>query len=172
MTLFALYFYLTALMILGSTIMAITRRNPVHAVVYLILSFLGTALLFYILGAPFLAALEVIVYAGAIMTLFLFVIMMLKNELLVEAGMNRKKWFPAFFLGLLYLALTILIISTDLKNQGPLAAATAEPKEFGKFIFNRYWLAVEVISLVLLVGLLTAIQMGKGKTEKADGEAP
>jgi NADH-quinone oxidoreductase subunit J len=169
MTLYALYFYLTALIILGATIMAITRRNPVHAVVYLILSFLGTALLFVILGAPFLAALEVIVYAGAIMILFLFVIMMLKSEILVEAGMNRKKWFPAFGLGFLYLALNLLMIFTGLRHQGPLLTATAAPRDFGQFIFNRYWLAVEIISLVLLVGLLTAIQIGKGK---ADREIP
>ena len=69
-----------AAVIVAATGLAITRRHPVHAVVYLILSFLGSAMLFYLLGAPFLAALEVIIYAGAIMVLFLFVIMMLKAE--------------------------------------------------------------------------------------------
>jgi NADH-quinone oxidoreductase subunit J len=166
MTLFSSYFYASALIVLGSTLMAITRRNPVHAVVYLILSFLGTALLFYILGAPFLAALQIIIYAGAIMILFLFVVMMLKSETRAEADLNRKQWIPACFLGFLYLILTALIIFKGLGNQGSLSALRAAPRDFGHFIFTRYWLAVEIISLVLLVGLLTAIQIGKGKPER------
>ena len=169
MTLFSLYFYVSALIVLGSTLMAITRRNPVHAVVYLILSFLGTALLFYILGAPFLAALEIIVYAGAIMILFLFVVMMLKSETRGEADLNLKQWLPACFLGFLYLVLTASIIFMGLRNPGPLPVASAAPRDFGHFIFNRYWPAVEIISLILLVGLLTAIQIGKGRPER---EAP
>jgi NADH-quinone oxidoreductase subunit J len=166
MTLFGFYFYVSALIVLVSTLMAITRRNPVHAVVYLILSFLGTALLFYIMGAPFLAALEIIVYAGAIMILFLFVVMMLKSEARAEAGLSWKQWLPAGFLGFLYVTLTVLVIFTELGNQSPLVAASAAPKDFGRFVFDRYWLAVEIISLILLVGLLTAIQIGKGKPER------
>lgn len=166
MTLFGFYFYVSALNVLASTLMAITRRNPVHAVVYLILSFLGTALLFYIMGAPFLAALEIIIYAGAIMILFLFVVMMLKSEARDEAGLNWKQWLPACFLGFLYVTLTVLVIFTGLGHQSPLAAASAAPKDFGRFVFDRYWLAVEIISLILLAGLLTAIQIGKGKPER------
>jgi NADH-quinone oxidoreductase subunit J len=161
MTLFAFYFYLIALMILGATAMAITRRHPVHAVVYLIFSFLGTALLFYLLGAPFLAALEVIVYAGAIMILFLFVIMMFRNEVLVEAGLTWSKWLPALFLGTLYLGLTSLIAFTGFRKGSPLAAAMATPGIFGQFIFSRYGFAVEIISLVLLIGLMTALRLGR-----------
>ena len=71
-------FYLLAGLIVASTSMAVTRRNMVHAVLYLVLSFFGTAMLFYLLGAPFLAALEIIIYAGAIMVLFLFLIMMIR----------------------------------------------------------------------------------------------
>ena len=73
-------FYTLAAIILLSTLMAITRRNTVHAVVYLVFSFFGTAVLFYLLGAPLLAALEVIIYAGAIMVLFLFIIMTMRTE--------------------------------------------------------------------------------------------
>jgi NADH-quinone oxidoreductase subunit K len=71
-------FYAIALLITVATAMAVTRRNMVHAVLYLVLSFFGTAMLFYLLGAPFLAALEIIIYAGAIMVLFLFLIMMIR----------------------------------------------------------------------------------------------
>ena len=89
MTLYSVIFYVLAALILVSTGFAITRRNLVHAVVYLIISFFGSALLFYLLGAPLLAALEVIIYAGAIMVLFLFIIMMLKVE-----GFEEPFFFP------------------------------------------------------------------------------
>src|ERR1700761_3894674 len=70
-------FYIAAAMAVLSTIIAITRRHAVHALLYLIVSLLAVAVVFYIIGAPFLAALELIIYAGAIMVLFLFVVMML-----------------------------------------------------------------------------------------------
>src|SRR3972149_5440738 len=70
-------FYVAAAVAVISTFMVITRRNAVHALLYLIVSLLSVALIFFILGAPFVAALEVIIYAGAIMVLFIFVIMML-----------------------------------------------------------------------------------------------
>ena len=73
MTFHGFLFYVLAAVILVTTGLAITRRNLVHAVVYLVLSFFGSAMLFYLLGAPILAALEVIIYAGAIMILFLFI---------------------------------------------------------------------------------------------------
>ncbi len=91
MILYAVIFYVVSALILASTAMAVTRKNPVHAVVYLVISFLGSALLFYILGAPFLAALEVIIYAGAIMVLFLFVVMMLKMEAVERRGFSLSR---------------------------------------------------------------------------------
>jgi len=77
MNLYGSIFYILAIVTGIATFMAITRRQALHAIVYLIISFFGTALLFYLLGAPFLALLEVIIYAGAIMVLFLFIIMMM-----------------------------------------------------------------------------------------------
>ena len=88
MTVYAIIFYLLALLILGSTAVAITRRNLVHVVIYLIFSFFGSAMLFYLLGAPYLAILEVIIYAGAIMVLFLFIVIMMKLK------KAEKKLFP------------------------------------------------------------------------------
>ena len=107
MSLYAVIFYTLGTVILVSTALAITRRNVMHAVVYLVISFIATALLFYLLGAPLLAALEVIIYAGAIMVLFLFLIMML------EIGKSPKttraflrQWLPALGLGAVSLAVT------------------------------------------------------------------
>ena len=85
MTLYSVIFYVLAALILVSTGLAITRRNLVHAVVYLVISFFGSAMLFYLFGAPLLAAFEVIIYAGAIMVLFLFVIMMIKRNKTIMA---------------------------------------------------------------------------------------
>ena len=70
-------FYIAAAIAILSTIMVITRYNMIHALLYLVVSFLAVAIVFYVLGAPFIAALEVIVYAGAIVVLIIFVIMML-----------------------------------------------------------------------------------------------
>ena len=78
-------FYLAAAIAVVSTFMMVTRLNAVHALLYLIVSFLSVSVVFYTIGAPFIAALEVIIYAGAIMVLFLFVIMLLGAESLPRA---------------------------------------------------------------------------------------
>src|SRR5674476_769332 len=83
------FFYIAAAIALVSSVMTITRNNAIHALLYLILSLLSISVIFYILGAPFIAALEVIVYAGAIMVLFIFVVMMLNIGLEEE---TEKKW--------------------------------------------------------------------------------
>ena len=104
MTLYGFLFYMLTAVIVVSTGLAITRRNLVHAVVYLVLSFFGSAMLFYLFGAPLLAALEVIIYAGAIMILFLFIIMMLKVGSLEERMFSLRQLLPAGGLALIYVA--------------------------------------------------------------------
>jgi NADH-quinone oxidoreductase subunit J len=170
MTFYTVCFYLLAVVIIAATLLAITRRHPVHAVVYLILSFLGSAMLFYLLGAPFLAALEVIIYAGAIMVLFLFVIMMLKAEVVREAQLAWRKWIPAMSLSLIYLVLALLLVFTDPRTRVSLQPAMVSPRALGRFVFERYWLSVEMISLLLLIGLMAAIQLGRGKRKILEKE--
>jgi NADH-quinone oxidoreductase subunit J len=170
MTLYGICFYLIAALILITTSLAVSRRNPVHAVVYLILSFLGSAMLFYLFGAPFLAALEVIVYAGAIMVLFLFVLMMVSAEIVQEARFRLRQWTPALILGLVYFSVALLLVLTDPGSQVPLKTAMASPKALGHFVFTRYWLAVEMISLLLLIGLMAVIQLGRGNEKSPEGE--
>src|SRR5258707_231214 len=85
-------FYVAAAVAIFSTLMTITRLNAVHALLYLIVSLLAVAVVFYVLGAPFIAALEVITYAGAIMVLFVFVVMMLnlgQRAIQMESGWLR-----------------------------------------------------------------------------------
>ena len=165
MTSVGIIFYLIAALILIATGLAITRRNPVHAVIYLVISFFGSAMLFYLLGAPFLAALEVIIYAGAIMVLFLFVVMMLGVESVRTAGFSLREWVPAVSLGLVFLALAILLVVKDPDSHVTLQSAVAKPRELGRFLFQRYWLSVEIVSLLLLIALVAAIQLGRGKGE-------
>jgi NADH-quinone oxidoreductase subunit J len=166
MTIYGLIFYLIAAVILVATGLAITRRNPVHAVIYLIISFFGSAVLFFLLGAPFVAALEVIIYAGAIMVLFLFVIMMLRVEDAEAGGLTLRQWGPAILLGLIFFSVAALVFIKDPGTKITLEMAMAMPRQFGRFVFQRYWLSIEIISLLLLLGLLAAIQLGRGKGQE------
>jgi NADH-quinone oxidoreductase subunit J len=161
MTLYAAIFYLLAAVILVATGLAVTSRNVVHSIVYLIISFFGSALLYYLFGAPLLAALEVIIYAGAIMVLFLFVIMMLRVDPSTLRRPTLRQWLPAGVLGLIYLAVTALVVTTDPGSRVTLETALARPRALGKFLFQRYWLSVEIISFLLLIALIGALYFGK-----------
>jgi NADH-quinone oxidoreductase subunit J len=161
MTLYSALFYILAVMILVSTGLAVTRRNLVHAVVYLIISFFGSAMLFYLLGAPLLAALEVIIYAGAIMVLFLFIIMMLNVEELEEHFFPVRQWLAAAGMGMLFLAVFVLMIIGDTGIRAPLKTLVAEPVLFGQYLFQRHWLAIEIVSLLLLIALVGVLYLGK-----------
>ena len=161
MTVYGALFYLLALIIVVSTGLAITRRQLVHAVVYLIVSFVGAALLFYLLGAPFLAAVQVIIYAGAILVLFLFIVMMLGPEKPKPQHAPWSQWLPAAGFGAAYLAVTVALVFTDPDATLPLNAAAARPGAFGAYVFQRHWLAIEIVSLLLLVALVGALCLGK-----------
>jgi len=163
MTLQALLFYLISAVIVASTGIAVTRRNLVHAVVYLILSFLGTAMLFYLLGAPLLAALEVIVYAGAIMVLFLFVVIMIKEESRQERRASLGQWVPALVIGGVYVLVTLLTAASTPGADVPLVMLWASPRDFALYVFQHHWFLIEVVSLLLLIALMGALRLGKGK---------
>lgn len=161
MTLYSIIFYLLAGVILVSTILAITRRNLVHAAIYLVLSFFGSAMLFYLFGAPLLAALEVIVYAGAIMILFVFIIMMLKVEGLEEQFFPINQYLPAGVIALLYAVSGVLLLTDDSQQKVVLSPAMAWPKAFALYLFQNAYLAVEIVSLLLLVALIAAFLIAK-----------
>ncbi|MFH1488506.1 MAG: NADH-quinone oxidoreductase subunit J [Pseudomonadota bacterium] len=171
MNIYAVTFYLIAAVILAATALAITRRNPVHAVIYLIISFLGSALLFYLLGAPFLAAVEVIIYAGAIMVLFLFVVMILRVEKAGEPKFRPGQWGPATLLGFLFLLVVAVLVFKDPGSRVSLEKAVAMPRDFGHFVFQRYFLAIEIISFLLLVALLAALHIGRGNDIERTGHS-
>jgi len=168
MTLYSTIFYVLGIVILTATALAVTRRQPVHAVLYLIVAFLGTAALFFLLGAPLLAAFVVIVYAGAIMVLVLFVIMLLQRSPR-EFGL-LSEWGPATLLGVVFLAVAVAMVFKDDRSGIVLQGAVAQPRDFGRFLFDRYWLAVEIVSILFLVALVAILHLGK-RREAGDDEA-
>ncbi|MEN6438488.1 MAG: NADH-quinone oxidoreductase subunit J [Syntrophobacter sp.] len=168
MTVYGILFYLLAAAVVAATAVAITRRNLVHAVVYLIFSYFGTAMLFYLFGAPLLAALEVIIYAGAIMVLFLFVVMMIKVEAPEEYLFPVRQWIPAAFFGAVYLAAGCAMIFASPGNEAALRMLLATPREFGLYVFQNHWFSIEVISLLLLLALVGALRLGRGKHRTGD----
>ena len=165
MTLYSIIFYTLGAIILITTGIAITRRNLVHAVVYLVFSFFGSAMLFYLLGAPLLAVLEVIIYAGAIMILFLFIIIMVKADTAEERVFPIQQCLPIALTGVVYLVLGAVIVSSAPGSQVILEIALAKPKEFGQYLFQRHWLVIELVSLLLLIALVGALYLGRKKGE-------
>jgi NADH-quinone oxidoreductase subunit J len=164
MNIYVIFFYILAVIIVTFTSLAITRRNVMHAIVYLVGSFIGTALLFYLLGAPFLAILEVVVYAGAIMVLFLFIVMMLEikpDERTLWPFL--RQWFPALALaGVSFIVMFGLIFLESGSNLS-LPLVMASPLAFGRFLFQKYWLGVEIASYLLFVALVGGLYLGRAE---------
>jgi NADH-quinone oxidoreductase subunit J len=153
-------FYILAAVIVVATVFAITERHTVHAIVYLVTSFFALAIIFYLLGAPLVAVFEVIIYAGAIMVLFLFVIMMLDlghPEKVASPGWHD--WWPAALLGGVILASTALLCVTH--HPGTADGTAVGVRDFARSLFQQYGIAVEVISMQLLFALVGALYLGR-----------
>ena len=157
-------FYASAAIAVFCTVMTITSLNAVHALLYLIVSLLSLAIVFFLLGAPFAALLEVIVYAGAIMVLFVFVVMMLNlGEHAVE---QERHWLaPEIWAGPAVLALALLVELVLLLSGGPLNGIGGEvtAKQVGVALYGPYLLAVELASMLLLGALVAAYHLGRNE---------
>ena len=156
-------FYISAAVAVVATLAVITRYNAVHALLYLIVSLLAVALIFFILGAPFIAALEAIIYAGAIMVLFIFVIMIL--NLGPQAVRQERAWLkPRMWLGPTALALVLMGELVYLLFSGGQSGQSGAPvgaREVGIALFGPYLIGVELASLLLLAGLVGAYHLGR-----------
>jgi len=156
-------FYITAAVAVLSTIMVITQLNPVHALLYLIVSLLSVALVFFLLGAHFAAALEVIIYAGAIMVLFVFVVMMLNlgpRTIQQERQLlNPRMWLGPSALATVLLAELLYVVAAG--GGQPVGVREVGPKAVGLALFGPYLLGVELASLLLLAGLVGAYHLGR-----------
>ncbi len=155
-------FYIAAAVAFIATLQALSRSNAAHALIYLIVSLLAVAVIFFLLGAPFAAALEVVIYAGAIMVLFVFVIMMLN---LGDSGDARERqWLePRIWIVPAILASILLaeLIVVEIEAEGFTSGRAVSPKEVGLALFGPYVLAVEIASLLLLAGLVGAYHLGR-----------
>lgn len=163
-------FYVAGAVAIAATILMLTRVHAVHALLYLIVSLLAVAVVFYDLGAPFVAALEVIIYAGAIMVLFVFVVMLL--NLGEEASREERALLsPAMWIGPVVLAAILLAEFVYLLGRGG-APAAAEvvigPAAVGAALFGRYLIGVELASMLLLGGLVGAYHLGWRRTPKPE----
>lgn len=172
-------FFLAGALAIAATILAITRVNAVHALLYLIASLLALGVAFFTLGAPFAAVLEVVVYAGAIAVLLLFVVMMLNLGRESEQE-ERALLVPRLWSGPAILVLAISILLAYLYVAGPWApavqtavrsgSAIISPKEVGKVVFSRYLLGVEAASFLLLAGAVGAFHVGRRSIERREPE--
>ena len=158
------FFYIAAAVAIVSTIMAISGRNAIHSLLYLILSLLAISVIFYLLSAPFIAALEVIIYAGAIMVLFIFVTMML------NIGIERKtekKWLkPRMWIIPSILAAILLVNLILALRSGQAVSSEKEailPKQVGISLFSTYLLGVEIAGILLMAGVIGAYHLGSQK---------
>jgi NADH-quinone oxidoreductase subunit J len=157
-------FYISALVAIVSTVLAVTNLNPVHALLYLITSLLSVAMIFFSIGAPFAGILEVIVYAGAIMVLFVFVVMMLN---LGKASIEQERlWLrprvwagPAVLAGVLLIELWRVVWPAGALH--PLTTATIDAHQVGVALYGPYLLAVELASMMLLAALVAAFHLGR-----------
>lgn len=155
-------FYIAAAVALAATVLALTRSNAAHGLIYLIISLLAVAVVFFLIGAPFAAALEVVIYAGAIMVLFVFVIMMLnlgeKGDRQERQRLNPRMWIlPALLAAVLLVELVAVLATADAQPTGTLIGA----KQVGLTLFGPYVLAVEIASMLLLAGLVGAYHVGR-----------
>jgi len=155
-------FYITSAVAIFATVMMITRLNAVHGLLYLILSLLAVGVIFFLLGAQFAAVLEVIIYAGAIMVLFVFVIMML-NQGQTTIDQERTWLQPRIWIGPCLLALILLVELMAIIVIGGNAETghLVDSKQVGVALYGPYLLAVELATMLLLAGLVGAYHLGK-----------
>ncbi|MFW7270084.1 NADH-quinone oxidoreductase subunit J [Gluconacetobacter sp. Hr-1-5] len=168
-------FILFSLVAAWSAIMVVTRDIAVHALLYLVVVLLSLAGVFFALGAPFAAMLEVIIYAGAVMVLFVFAVMMLN---LGRTDRDRERhwmapavWIgPALLSGLLLTALCITL-RTIPSTAAPDTMTPIGPEAVGLLLYGPYVLSVELASFLLLAGLVSAFHIGRNIRGTGTGDA-
>jgi len=164
MLLSAIAFYLLALVSVASAFLVISARNPVHSVLFLILTFFSAAGLFVLLGAEFLAMLLVVVYVGAVAVLFLFVVMMLDVDF-SEFRKGFARYLPAGALVALVLMIEMVLVASSVathgaagRNPAPAVASDISNAEaIGRVLYTDYVYFFQAAGLVLLIAMIGAI---------------
>ena len=167
MILYSLTFYLFSSIAVLSALMVISAKNPVHSVLFLILSFVNAAGLFVLLGAEFLAMILVVVYVGAVAVLFLFVVMMLDiNFIKLREGFLQYLPFGALLgivlvveLGILYLTDTSSNINSSLSSLEPSINELENTKMIGLILYTKYFFLFQICGIILLVAMIGSITL-------------
>lgn len=161
----SLLFYISSFVAIIATIMVISRYHPIHALLYLVVSLLAVAMIFLSLGAPFVAVLEVIIYAGAIMVLFIFFIMML--NLGSYAAQQEKNWLtPKVWIGPSILVLVLLVEMIIILMKGEIITinvSVVDSRKVAVSLYGEYIIAVELAGFLLMAGIVGAAHIGKQK---------
>lgn len=160
----SLAFYVAGGVAALAALLAVTRANAVHSLLYLILSLLAIAVVFLTLGAPFAAALQVIINAGAIMVMFVFVIMLInpgpRSVRREKRRLGLRVWIVPGLIGAVLFAELVYVIGLGRQS----AAADVGPEEMALALFGPYGAAIELVSLLLLAGLLGAYHLARRET--------
>jgi len=162
-------FFLLAIVCVGAVVAMIISRNQAYSALFLILAFVCLAALFGLLDAPFVAVIQIIVYAGAIMVLFIFVIMMI--DLREGIGPEKKRWIA----GLSFVIAGVLIVELIFALKGFLSPAQAaaegspgSPTDLGRLLFTKYLYPFEITSVLIIAALVGAMILVKKK--EGEGE--
>ena len=164
MTANLIFFLLLAGLAVLSALGMLLSRNALYSALFLIINFATVAVIYLTLNAPFIAIVQITVYTGAIMVLFVFVIMLLGAELIGDQ--HPQRWFQplAIFLGLVLLAETAYIFFSKqgiFTSAGSISDQFGSPKSIGALLFNQYLLPFEATSILLLVAMVGAIVLTK-----------
>jgi len=162
----ALAFYLFALVAVGSAVMVISSRNPVHSVLFLILAFFNAAALFILMGAEFLGMILVVVYVGAVAVMFLFVVMMLDINF-TELRQGFLKYLPiGAVVGIVLLAELLLVLggwtlapdaAASVRSPMPGMEEVTNTRALGQLIYTHYLFAFQGAGVILLISMVGAI---------------
>jgi NADH-quinone oxidoreductase subunit J len=151
-----------------SAILTLSTRHAVYSALFLVFNFMTIAVIFLLLHAPFIALIQVTVYAGAIMVLFLFVIMLLGLEQLPEASVHRWQVPTAIIMGLVLIGTLGYAILGGVSNPLPsLDPAFGSPANVGQLLFTKYLLPFEITSVLLLVAMVGAIFLSSGRSRRS-----
>ena len=156
-------FYFFSLLAIFAALMVLLSRKPIHSVLYLTLAFFAIAAHFILLNAQFLAIVNIIVYAGAIMVLFLFTVMLLNLNVAAEQHKSKiVKIIAVLTCGLLMLVMTAALRKMDLTlTHDPSITQIGLVKNLGKVLFRDFLLPFEVTSILFLSAMIGAVMLGK-----------
>jgi NADH-quinone oxidoreductase subunit J len=156
-----LLFYAFASLLVFAALRVVTDRNPVHAALYLILSFFSASAIWMLLKAEFLAIVLVLVYVGAVMVLFLFVVMMLDIDMAkLRAGIWGHLPFAVTIGGVIALEMAAVLVNAFISQPEPTAAGNiGDTKALGKLIYTHYLYPFEIASIILLAAMVAAVAL-------------